>query len=119
MKCKLEKFDAEELIRKSERAVQAGLFVVGHNALSDSKRYVPYEFGALRNSGCAQKDGGDFVVMWGTDADTAKYARYQYYTKGLNHTTAGTCDHWFDKAYSVRGEAWHKMFEQKVRQMMR
>lgn len=123
MRARVASHDLGGLLARSGAARDAALGVVAHNVLADCTPYVPVETGALRESGEPRQDGDGWVVEWGTTPETAEYARYQYYTPGLNHDTnanaAGgggeggenlSTDHWFDKARSVRGESWRDMY---------
>ncbi len=106
---------------RGEAARTAALGVVAENVLSDCGEYVPYDLGALRGSGKASVRGGEGVVMWGTDAETARYARVQYYGAGLSHDTAQNAmhapkarHHWFEAAKAERKEAWCRMYGAEV-----
>lgn len=107
----------KELERRGDNALQAACFVTAENALSDCKPNIPYLNGDLTGSGKTKPGQTDCEIMWGTDEDTAKYARYQYYTKGLNHPKQGS-DHWFEKTRAERKDAWGKIFAQKAKEMM-
>lgn len=109
--------DASGALARSDAAKRAALGVVAENVLADCTPYVPYETGALQGSGEGRVEGGAGVVEWGTTADTARYARVQYYGVGLSHATDANAamapmatHHWFEKARAARGEAWADMF---------
>lgn len=97
------------------RAAASG--VVARNALSDCEPFVPFDSGALRRSGTpVEHADGSATVEWGTDADTAAYARKQYYgnyrhdtvQNGLNAPKAQ--GHWFDGARAERLAEWERMY---------
>lgn len=123
MRARVASHDLGGLLARSDAARTAALGVVAHNVEADCRPYVPYETGALRDSGKPVQEGDHWVVEWGGDGDTAEYARYQYYTPGLNHGTSANeeggggeggenlaTDHWFEAAQAVRGDAWRDMF---------
>lgn len=100
------------------KALAAAAFATAENVLSDCTRYVPILHGNLRDSGQTRhSSGGAASVLWGTDSETARYARRQYYDEGLSHTTAhnpsnaGTGPHWFETAKASREGAWAAAFE--------
>lgn len=103
---------------QASAALSAASFATAENVLSDCTRYVPILHGDLRGSGQTRHgSGGSASVMWGTDAQTARYARRQYYDEGLSHTSAnnpsnaGTGARWFETAKASRQSAWESVFE--------
>ena len=116
MRLSVKACDLGGMLSRADKARDAALGVVAENVLADCTEYVPYDLGALRASGKASVRGGEGVVMWGTDSETARYARVQYYGD-FDHGTAQNalnapraCRHWFDAAKAVRKDAWRKMF---------
>ena len=116
MRLSVKSCDVGGMEARAESARAAALGVVAENVLSDCTEYVPVRFGDLRRSGKASVRGGEGVVMWGTDSETARYARVQYYGAGLSHTTEFTPEnakarhHWFDAAKAERKDEWSRMF---------
>ena len=76
---RLRSSDLARLAATSARAVAAAMGVVGENALADTEPFVPYETGALVGSGQAEAHRDRARLSWGNDADTAGYARAQYF----------------------------------------
>lgn len=111
--------DTGKLTGNAKAASEAALGVVAENVLADCTDYVPYETGALRRSGQASVRGGVGQVSWGTDADTAQYARVQYYGSFSHSTTANAVyagkarGRWFEGAKAERKDAWRKMYAQE------
>lgn len=100
-------------------ALRAAAFATAENVVSDCTRYVPIWRGWLRDSKDTRHNSdGSASVLWGTDADTAEYARRQYYDTGLQHTAdlnqsnTGTGAHWFETAKASRESAWKRIFEE-------
>lgn len=58
--------------------------------------YVPVEESTLRNSEPMNSNYREGLLVWNTP-----YANYQYVTP-LNHTTAGTYDHWDQHCWEER-----------------
>lgn len=109
--------DLGALGARAGKARQAALGVVAENVLADCTDFVPFDSGALRASGKADVRGEEGRVRWGTDSQTARYARVQYYGAGLSHdTTQNTLNapkatsHWFDAAKAQRKGAWMDAF---------
>ncbi len=122
MKLKVMSADASKLAAKALRAQKRALGVLAENALADCSEYVPYDKGRLQASGKTQVKDGEAYVMWGTNADTARYARVQYYGN-FNHSTLGNslhspraCSHWFEAARRERLSAWSDMYKEVFNQ---
>lgn len=122
MRLKVKSVDVRRLSARAAKAADGALFAVAENVLSDCSEYVPYETGALRGSGTASASAGKATVAWGTDADTARYARVQYYGVGLGHGTDANaamapkaCAKWFEAAKAVRKGAWGEMYAHELR----
>ena len=117
MRLSLSSQDLGGLSSRDEPARRAALGVVAENVLADCTDYVPFDSGALRASGKAYVRGDEGQVQWGTDGETARYARVQYYGTGLSHDTTQNalnapraCHHWFDAAKAERKAAWRDAF---------
>lgn len=110
--------DVSGLLAAAGRARAAACGAVAENVLADCGPYVPYDTGALKRSGEAVPlRGGGAEVRWGTDADTAAYAREQYYNEGYRHKTEQNAlfspraqSHWFEGARAERREEWERMY---------
>ena len=109
---------AEDKVRK---ASEAAMGVTAENVLSDCTPFVPYDTGALQGSGQSEAKGEKGYVEWGTDGETAQYARIQYYGSH-DHGTAQNAihapkaqDHWFEGAKAERGDAWAEMHAAEMR----
>ena len=109
--------DVSGMAARAESARDAALGVLAENVLSDCTEYVPYDSGALQGSGKASVRRGEALVKWGTDSETARYARVQYYGVGLNHKTKQNGKfakkarhHWFEAAKAEREAAWREMY---------
>jgi hypothetical protein len=111
--------DLGHIKQDERRNLNSALGIVAENALSDCERYVPYETGALRRSGRTVLSDGKAAIEWGGDSDTARYARRQYYDKGLHHTTSGTCAEWARVCSASRKTAWEGMFRKALSGGMR
>ena len=107
------------VLSKSEAACKRALTVVSGDVLEKSNRYVPVLTGDLRASGVhTVRTPREAFVKWGTDADTAAYARAQYYGVGLSHSTpanakANDCRasaYWFERAKASHKGSWTKAF---------
>lgn len=104
---------------KLSKAMRAATFAVAENVLSDCTPYVPIRTGRLRESGETRHgSSGDASVVWGTDADTARYARKQYYgyyshTTQFNPSNSTGTRAWFDKVRPKREDAWREMFRRE------
>lgn len=111
------RFDPSGIVSGVASARRRALLVTSQNVLSDDNRFVPVETGALRGSGRAEVRSDDHAtVEWGTDADTARYARPQYY-EPHNHATdanaaAGgmAADHWHERSAAVNRGRWARMY---------
>lgn len=119
MRVSLKSADLSGLTSRCEGAMEAALGIVAENVLADCTPYVPYETGALRGSGRAAAKAGVGTVSWGGDADTAQYARAQYYG-AYDHSTSQNAifapkarGHWFEGAKAERKGAWCDMFAQE------
>ena len=96
------------LLGTAALAAVLGLGLVGCEA-TDVDVYVPTRVTVEHADGSA-------TVEWGTDADTAAYARKQYYgnyrhdtvQNGLNAPKAQ--GHWFDGARAERLAEWERMY---------
>lgn len=127
MNLRLAGIETGPILSKAQKAANAAKFAVAQNVLADCTEYVPYETGALRgtngNRSCdaiAPDGDGPAKVMWGMDADTAKYARVQYYGVNFDHprrpnNSKGRAK-WFDKAKAERKAEWVAMAQQVMRE---
>jgi hypothetical protein len=101
--------------RKVSAAAEAALGILAENALSDCRKYVPYDKGPLRDSGKTNGGAnGHATIEWGGTADTSRYAREQYYNPH-HHTTPGTTDHWFEHARAERMDAWMGLYKRALK----
>lgn len=116
-----------EADRLNKNLMKAADFL-GESILKDSTKFVPLREGVLRNSGHVEAAGVMGEVIWNTP-----YAHYQYEgivyvgeetgspfakfgehkipavpNKPLTYATAGTGDHWFEKAKEEYGDTWIK-----------
>lgn len=121
MRLSLKSADVSGALEKVKRANEAALGVTAENALSDTRPYVPYDTGALQGSGQTKVSGERAYLEYGTDADTSRYARVQYYN-AHNHGTAQNaihapkaCDHWGERSKADNGERWAKMHASEMR----
>lgn len=119
MRISYEGIDLGNVQPNERKNLNAALDVVAENALSDCTRYVPVDTGALRSSGRTVLSDGKAALEWGGDANTARYARKQYYDKSLKHTTAGTCAEWAKVCAASRKAAWEGMFRKALSGGMR
>lgn len=74
---------------------------IDRTVLEDCAPYVPFDTGALAESGAAA-EGGQVVY-------TAPYARRLYYGDGYQFNTSAhplACAHWFERAKAARKEEW-------------
>lgn len=125
MRIRLKSVKADGVTRKLERANERAMGATAENALADCVPYVPYDTGALRSSGQARvSSSGRGQLHYGTDADTAAYAREQYYSSH-NHGTAQNalhapkaCDHWCERAATDHSERWRGMYAKLLGEAM-
>lgn len=120
MRISLKSIDVSGALARIERQSDAALGAVAENALSDTRPYVPYDTGALQGSGMTSVEGGRAYLEYGTDQDTARYAREQYYSPH-NHDTRQNalhapraCDHWCERSKADNGDRWCSMFASLV-----
>lgn len=122
MRVRLRSSDVSSVARHATEARRAALGVVAENALADTEQYVPYETGALVGSGRAEVDrsGDRATLSWGGDADTAEYARPQYY-EPHDHSSAANAahspratDHWAEASARENGDRWREMLAEKI-----
>ena len=125
MRVRVREVGVGTLLANSAKAREAALFALAENVLSDCSTYVPHMTGDLERSGTAKVSGGRGQVAWGTTADTAKYARFQYYGVGLSHDTPGNrayapkaCAKWFEAARAARNGSWEKLFGKVLKEGM-
>lgn len=108
--------DVSRARSRARSAAAAAAYVTAENVLADCTPKVPTLTGALRTSGRVRQAGdGRVFVEWGTDADTARYARPQYHG-AYRHETPGVSSPalWFERAERERGRAWLRMFGDEV-----
>jgi hypothetical protein len=112
MRLSVQSADLTALTSRTAPANKAALGVVAENVLADCTPYVPYKTGALRGSGKATALADSATVAWGTDSETARYARAQYYGSYDHGTDANAinapkaCARWFEAAQASRKAAW-------------
>lgn len=122
MNLRLAGIETGPILSKAQKAANAAKFAVAENVLADCSEYVPYETGALRRSGDTEQPSGDgpAKVVWGKDADTAKYARVQYFGVNFDHprrpNNSKGCAKWFEKAKAERKAEWVAMAQQVMRE---
>lgn len=120
VRCSLKSIDLSRARERPGRAAGAALFVTAENVLSDCTPRVPELSGDLRRSGRTRATGDlRVVVEWGTDADTAAYARPQY-ERPYRHTTPGVASpaRWFDEAEKEDGQRWLQLFDHELKARM-
>lgn len=115
MRLSVKRVDLSGVSEAVERANEAALGVTAENALSDTRPYVPYDTGALQGSGEARVEGDRALLEYGGDAETARYAREQYYNPH-NHATRQNalhapraCDHWGERSKADNSDRWVAM----------
>ena len=125
MRLRVGKVELDRLKTNSDKALDKALFAVTENVLSDCVPYVPHLTGDLERSGDTKVENGHGYVMWGTTADTARYARPQYYGTGFSHDTPGNhanspkaCAKWFEAARAARKGSWEQMFKKTYEEML-
>jgi len=118
VRCALKSIDLSRARERPGRAAGAALFVTAENVLSDCTPRVPKLSGDLRGSG-RTRAAGDLrvVVEWGTDADTAAYARPQYYGNFNHPNQPGVQSpaRWFDEAEREDGRRWVQLFDHELK----
>ncbi|MBC1892424.1 minor capsid protein [Listeria booriae] len=72
---------------------------LANQVMSDSDQFVPALNYDLRNSAVVATDGSSIFY-------NAPYAKRQYKYKAKRYTTAGTGDHWDEKAESKYKKTW-------------
>ena len=125
MRVRLKSVDSGRVLSKLERASERAMGVTAENALTDTKPYVPYDTGALSGSGQARVTAsGAGELHYGTDADTAEYARVQYY-ESHDHSTAQNamhapraCDHWCERSSADNRDRWLGMYASQLKEGM-
>lgn len=118
MRCRVTHFDVAPAARSVEQAVDAAMFVTCENILSDCTPHVPVRSGALRGSGkVTRHTDAQGTIEWGTDADTAKYARTQYHGN-FNHPNQPGVQSpakWFEVAAASSQQRWVDMFGHELK----
>lgn len=125
MRIRLKAVRSDGLMAKLDRANKRAMGATAENALADCVPYVPYDTGALRASGRARvSPSGAGQLHYGTDADTAAYARVQYYGSH-NHSTdqnalnaPKACDHWCERASADHSDRWRGMYAKLLGEAM-
>lgn len=77
---------------RAEKALGAGLYGVGNNIMTQSKRQTPVDTGTLKGSGYVtlpQKDRGTLVVELGYGGPAKEYAVYVHERLDLRHPEGG------------------------------
>lgn len=122
MRLRLRSVDVSGAAGAVDAANRAALGVTAENVLSDCREYVPYDSGALQASGDTRQEGDKAYVEWGGDAETAAYARVQYFN-AFDHSTAQNAlnapratDHWYDHANADHGDRWRGLYEQALKE---
>ncbi len=113
----LSKYDDKKIHSAIKKAMPKANGIVAENILADCREYVPYHSGALQRSGQTRSDGEYGYVEWGTDAQTAKYARVQY-EGDFNHKTVGNAINapratkkWVESAKRRHLKRWNEMYK--------
>lgn len=117
---RLRRSDLDALAERAPKVMEDALGVVAENALADTEEYVPYETGALVGSGQTRVGAQRAQLMWGTDGDTAEYARPQYYEPHDHSTDANAAhspratDHWAEASARENRGRWRDMLAREV-----
>ena len=123
MRIDLRRCDASGVLQALSGARDAALLVVAENVVSDCTPHVPCLTGALADSGRASVRAGVGHAEWGGDAETARYARVQYYDESLRHDPRGSatapCAHWVEQTAAFRAEEWRGMLRDELGRGMR
>lgn len=101
--CKIVNKDLSKAMSKCEKYEKAAKTAISQAALRDSTQKVPYDTGALRQSGESGSKLSEGKLIWG-NSDVV-YAAVQYYSKP-NKRKAGTCMEWFDAAKKASLSKW-------------
>jgi len=105
MRISLAKTDLGRAVVKGSQISKAVTTLLTIKIREDTKRFVPFEQGALRGSAQTLSRPEDGVLVYGGEASA--YVRPQYY--GLpNKRTAGTVSRWFEASKAANMRSWEK-----------
>jgi hypothetical protein len=109
---RVKSINLEGAIRKAGKAERRVRTMVTMAAREDTKPYVPYVTGALRQSAEANSNLEQGRLVYG--GGNIRYARAQYY--GLpGKTWPGTCMQWFEPSKAANIDSWIKIAEKEAR----
>lgn len=90
---------------RGKKAVGCGLYLEGNNILSDSKKEVPVDLGALKNSGyitLPQISGNNIAVEMGYGGSAKRYAAIQHERTDFKHPDGGKAKFLVDPLYKAK-----------------
>jgi hypothetical protein len=110
--CRVKSLNLRGAVKKAERAEKRVKAMVTLAAREDTKPYVPYVTGALRQSAEINSIPEQGLLVYGGPG--VPYARAQYY-RLANKSWPGTTMQWFEASRAANRRRWETIAEEEAR----